>query len=142
MHTPNEWNDRFFLAAQDGQIIAVRNRDLQTPIKSRTHFTLRKPDPAKPADEKKDDMEKKIDDKKDDKKEEKKDGKKKYEKKKDDKKEEKKADKKDPEAEQALGRLDQMRTAPVVARWERREAPVADAPGSPCGHRLSAWLAS
>ena len=137
MHLANEWTDRMYLAAQDGQIIAVRNRDLPTPFKSRTYFSLRKEAPKQAEEEKKDDVEKKIDDKKDEKKDDKKD-----EKKKDDKKDDKKGDKKDGKAEQKMGRLGDSRPTPVLARWERRDAPVAYAPGSPSRCKLSAWLLS
>lgn len=122
----NEWNDRVYLAAEDGQIVCLRHRDLPTPHKSRTFITLRKEDLIKPAEPKKDDLEKKDQDKKDEKKEDKKEQKKKdkkEEKKKDEKKEEKKKD--DADAEQA--NCDSLRGAIQFARWERREIPVVRA---------------
>lgn len=128
-HTANEWTDRFYLAAQDGQIIAVRNRDLLTPVKTRTFFTLRKEVVKKVDEEKKEDMEKKIEDKKEDKKDDKKN----------DKKEEKKEEKKDGQLDETSSRLGEDRAPPVVARWEGRDAPVDDASGSSIGRKLSPW---
>jgi len=154
-HTANQWTDRFYLAAQDGQVIAMRHRDLPAPVKTRTFFTLRKEE-AKKDEEKKDDVEKKIEDKKekdekkedkDDKKEDKKQEKKKVDKKaddkkedkKDDKKEEKKDDKQDGQFDQTTARLGQDRP---TARWDRRDAPVACAPCSPADRKLSPWRIS
>ena len=125
----NEWTDRVYLAAQDGQIIALRHRDLPAPVKSRTFFTLKaeiKGEPKK--DEKKEEMEKKDDEKKDDKKDEKKDEKKKEEKKldkKDDKKDDKKNDKKDAKADPKVGMLGGHERWPAVASWQRRDALAA-----------------
>ena len=86
----NELTDRIYLAANDGQIICLRHRDLKTPLFNRV--TVPAPKEEK-KEEKKEDMpedkkEEKKEDKKIDKKDEKKDDK-------GDKKDEKKIDKKD-----------------------------------------------
>jgi outer membrane protein assembly factor BamB len=107
----NEWTDRVYLAANDGQIICLRNRDLSTPLVMKSPEVIKKFEPKKVApkkeemkdyenkDEKKDDKKDadKKDDKKDaDKKDDKKDADKKDDKKDADKKNDKKdADKKD-----------------------------------------------
>jgi len=105
----NEWTDRVYLAANDGQIICLRNRDLTTPLVMKSPEVVKKIEPKKVApkkEEMKDDENK--DEKKDkkdaDKKEDKKDADMKKEDKKDaDKKEDKKdADKKDVDT---IGRL-------------------------------------
>lgn len=70
----NEWTDRSYFAAQDGQIMCLRHRDQLAPHRSRTYFMFRKeevPDPGA----KKEDMEKMEGEKKEKKKEEKNNGK-------------------------------------------------------------------
>ncbi len=95
----NEWTDRFYFAAQDGQILCLRQRELTTPVASRTLLILRKEkEEEKKPGAKKEDMEKKEEEKKEEKKEEKNEEKKaekKEEKKNDEKKEEKQEDKAD-----------------------------------------------
>jgi hypothetical protein len=69
----NEWTDRIYLAAQDGQIACLRHRDYPLPVINRTQPDLTAP-PVDPDAEQKDGMEKKEmldDEKKEEKKEEK-----------------------------------------------------------------------
>ena len=56
----NEWTDRIYLAANDGQIMCLRHRDLLKPLVMKT------PEPPRPKEEKKE-PKKKEEDKKDDK---------------------------------------------------------------------------
>ncbi|MCS7045414.1 MAG: PQQ-binding-like beta-propeller repeat protein [Gemmataceae bacterium] len=63
----NEWTDRFYLAATDGQLICLRHRDLASPVTSRTYFTLKREEPKKIVEPKKDNGDKKEPEKKDDK---------------------------------------------------------------------------
>jgi outer membrane protein assembly factor BamB len=65
---PNEWTDRIYLAANDGQILCLRHRDLAKPLVMKTAEPPRPPE--KKEDEKKED---KKEDKKDDDKEKDKD---------------------------------------------------------------------
>ncbi len=64
----NEWTDRIYLAANDGQVMCLRHRDLIKPLVMKT------PEPPRPKEEKKKEEkkeEKKDEDKKDDKEKEK-----------------------------------------------------------------------
>lgn len=132
----NEWTDRCYLGAQDGQIMCLRHRDLPEPIKNRTMLVVRREEAKKAVEAKKEDMEKKDDEKKDEKKDDKKDEKKKA----DDKKDEKKADKKDDkkadkkidgkgdkkddkkdakkDADEKMSRIEIRRPEAIVTRWE------------------------
>jgi outer membrane protein assembly factor BamB len=58
----NEWTDRIYLAANDGQIVCLRHRDLVKPLVMKT------PEPPRPKEEKKE--EKKKEEKKDEEKKE------------------------------------------------------------------------
>ena len=72
----NEWTDRIYLAANDGQIMCLRHRDLAKAMVMKSPETVKKKEEKKPMEEKKDDAMKddeKKDEKKEDKKEEKKD---------------------------------------------------------------------
>ena len=62
----NEWTDRIYLAANDGQILCLRHRDLIKPLVMKTAESLKVKEEKKPAIEPKKDDDKK-DDKKDDK---------------------------------------------------------------------------
>ena len=73
---PNEWTDRIYLAANDGQILCLRHRDLAKPIVMKSPEIPKAIEEKKPMEEPKKDDDKKDDDKKDDKKEEKKEDKK------------------------------------------------------------------
>jgi outer membrane protein assembly factor BamB len=85
----NELNDRIYLAANDGQIICLRHRDLKEPIRYR--FVPPPKEEAKEPNKKEEMKKEEMEDKKDVKQEEKKEEKK--EKKKEEKKDEKKDDK-------------------------------------------------
>jgi hypothetical protein len=125
----NEWTDRVYLAANDGQIICLRNRDLSTPLVMKTPEVVKKLEPKKVVpkkeemkdDENKDEKKDKKDDKKDaDKKDDKKDADKKDADKKDaDKKD---ADKKDADKKDA-DNMGHLRMPPkrleIAARRER-----------------------
>jgi outer membrane protein assembly factor BamB len=101
----NEWTDRLYLAAQDGQIMCLHHRDVPAPLKIRTIVPIRPEEVKKPITPKKEDVETKVEEKKEDKKEE--------------KKEEKK--KKDDKAEPKIGRLPEGLSAPVLPQWDSRE---------------------
>jgi len=62
----NEWTDRIYLAANDGQIMCLRHRDLAKPLIVKSFEPVPAPKDVKKKDEKKDD-EKKEEEKKDDK---------------------------------------------------------------------------
>jgi len=132
----NEWTDRIYLAAQDGQIACLRHRDYPLPVVNRTLPDLTAP-PEDPDAEKKNGLDKKDTDKKEvfedkkeadkkeadkkeadkkeaDKKEaDKKEADKKEADKKEKKKDEKKEEKKEENKEEKLGRAN----GPAQLRW-------------------------
>ncbi|MFO0863444.1 MAG: PQQ-binding-like beta-propeller repeat protein [Gemmataceae bacterium] len=65
---PNEWTDRIYLAAHDGQVLCLRCRDYQRPLVIKTVVTPKKKDEPQIEEEKKE-PEKKEDEKKEEKKE-------------------------------------------------------------------------
>jgi outer membrane protein assembly factor BamB len=70
---PNEWTDRIYLAANDGQILCLRHRDLAKPIVMKSPEVPKAVEEKKPMEEPKKEEEKKDDDKKEEKKDDKKD---------------------------------------------------------------------
>jgi outer membrane protein assembly factor BamB len=129
----NEWTDRCYLAAQDGQIMCLRHRDLPEPMKNRTMLVVRREEAKKAVEVKKEDMEKKDDEKKVDKKDEKKKVDDKKDDKKADKKDDKKGDKKDDkkdakkDADEKMSRIEIRRPKAIVTRWDEWNRAVLDA---------------
>jgi hypothetical protein len=100
----NEWTDRIYLAANDGQIMCMRHRDVAKPMSVKTPDALPKPKEEKKKEEKKE--EKKDDEKKDD------------EKKEDKKEDEKKDDKAKKDAARKGGEMAPFACLPISPRLE------------------------
>jgi len=62
---PNEWNDRIYLAANDGQVMCLRHKDLAKQLIMKTTATAKPKEEKKPIEEKKKEEEKKDEKEKD-----------------------------------------------------------------------------